>query len=213
MLVYILALLIGTGSVGLYLAAFLFPEVHRRFDLVWSGVGCFYALVLWVCAGRITGALLLGQIASVSLLGWLGWQTLSLRRAQTPVFLQTQLPPEATSASDVFQITIRQLRTNLRQSAGRSPLVEQLDQGIDRLEESWLGLRSWGNAWRDTMRGLQTEQASKPSEQPLAPPMPYANSDLYAEWSDEPESCPDLDTTEAEVMPSTSRLRSDQEQG
>lgn len=204
MLVYILALLVGSASVGLYLAAFLFPEVHHRFDLVWSGVGCFYALVLWVCAGRITGALLLGQVASVSLLGWLGWQTLSLRRAQTPVFLQTQLPPEATSASDVFQLTVRQLRANLRQSAGRSPLVDQLDQGIARLETAWQGLRSWGKALSDTTRegGLRAERSEL--EQPLAPPAPYAKSDLYAEWSDlEPESYPDLDTTEADVRSSS----------
>jgi hypothetical protein len=199
MLVYILALLVGSGSVGLYLAAFLFPEVHRRFDLVWSGVGCFYALVLWVCAGRITGALLLGQVANVALLGWLSWQTLSLRRAQTPVLLQTQLPPEANSASDVFQLTVRQLRANLHQSAGRSSLVEQLDQGIARLETAWLGLQSWGQAWRDTTQkgGLRAERAPAP-DQPLAPPAPYAKPDLYAEWSDlELESYPDLDTTEA----------------
>lgn len=200
MLVYILALLVGSGSVGLYLAAFLFPEVHRRFDLIWSGVGCFYALVLWVCAGRITGAVLLGQVASVALLGWLGWQTLSLRRAQTPVFLQTQVPPEATSASDLFQLTIRQLRTNLRQSAGRSPLVDQLDRGIARLEAAWLGLQSWGKALSDTtQKGGLRAQTDGP--EPLAPPTPYAKSDLYAEWSDEPESYPDLDTTETEIKP------------
>jgi hypothetical protein len=92
MLAYILALAVGFGSVAIYMAAFFFPEVHRKSDFPWSGVGLFYALILWVCAGRITGAVLLGQIASVALLGWFGWQTLILRRELTPVARQTPIP-------------------------------------------------------------------------------------------------------------------------
>ncbi|MDF0555437.1 Ycf66 family protein [Kamptonema sp. UHCC 0994] len=92
MLAYILALAVGLGSCAVYMAAFFFPEVHRKSDFLWSGVGLFYALILWVCAGRITGAVLLGQIASVALLGWFGWQTLTLRRELTPVAQQTPIP-------------------------------------------------------------------------------------------------------------------------
>lgn len=91
MLAYILALAVGFGSFAIYMAAFFFPEVHRKSDFLWSGVGLFYALILWVCAGRITGAVLLGQMASVALLGWFGWQTLILRRELTPMALQTPL--------------------------------------------------------------------------------------------------------------------------
>jgi hypothetical protein len=92
MLAYLLALAVGFGSLAIYMAAFFFPEVHRKSDFPWSGVGLFYALILWVCAGRITGAVLLGQIASVALLGWFGWQTLILRRELTPVARQTPIP-------------------------------------------------------------------------------------------------------------------------
>lgn len=92
MLAYILALAVGFGSLAIYMAAFFFPEVHRKSDFAWSGVGLFYALILWVCAGRITGAVLLGQIASVALLGWFSWQTLILRRELTPVARQTPIP-------------------------------------------------------------------------------------------------------------------------
>ncbi|WP_421654559.1 Ycf66 family protein [Leptothermofonsia sp. ETS-13] len=92
MLAYLLALVVGLGSFALYMAAFFFPEIHRKNDFIWSGVGLFYALVLWVCAERIRGGLLLGQTASVALLGWLGWQTLMMRRQVTPLEEQTALP-------------------------------------------------------------------------------------------------------------------------
>jgi Ycf66 protein N-terminus/Clp amino terminal domain, pathogenicity island component len=92
MLTYVLALAVALGSFVLYVTGFFFPEVHRKNDVIWSGVGLFYALVLWVCAGRITGGVLLGQTASVALLGWFGWQTLQLRRQLTPHEQQTPAP-------------------------------------------------------------------------------------------------------------------------
>ena len=95
MLAYVLALVIALGSLAIYMTAFFFPEVHRKEDFIWSGVGLFYALVLWVCAGRITGGVLLGQMASVALLGWFGWQTLTLRRSLTPAEDQTAIPSQS----------------------------------------------------------------------------------------------------------------------
>ena len=91
MLANILAVVIGLGSLGFYLAAFILPEVHRRSDFFWSGVGMFYAVVLWYCAKQINGAVLLGQTASVGLLLWLGYQTLLLRRETTPSAQQTPI--------------------------------------------------------------------------------------------------------------------------
>jgi hypothetical protein len=84
MLTYILALMVIVASAGLYSATFVLPEVSRKNDLAWSGVGLFYGLVLWVCAGRITGGVLLGQMASVGLIGWLGWQLIESRWNETP---------------------------------------------------------------------------------------------------------------------------------
>ncbi|MGB7444518.1 MAG: Ycf66 family protein [Coleofasciculaceae cyanobacterium] len=102
MLAYVLAIAIALGSLAFYLAAFFFPEVHRKEDFYWSGLGLFYALILWVCAGRITGAVLLGQMACVSLLCWLGWQTLSLRQALTAPEAQTQISPEVKAKIESF---------------------------------------------------------------------------------------------------------------
>ncbi len=84
MLTYLLAFVVGLASLGLYATTFALPEVSRKNDLIWSGVGLFYALVLWVCAGRITGGVLLGQLASTALIGWFGWQTLEGRWNATP---------------------------------------------------------------------------------------------------------------------------------
>ncbi|WP_448571101.1 Ycf66 family protein [Trichothermofontia sp.] len=94
MLPYILALVVAVGSLALYLSAFFFPETHRKGDIVFSGVGLFYALVLWVCANRFTGAALLGQTASVALLTWFGWQTLTLRRELVPSDRRTGFGPK-----------------------------------------------------------------------------------------------------------------------
>ena len=102
MLAYILALAVGLGSFSIYMAAFFFPEVHRKSDFTWSGVGLFYALILWACAGRITGALLLGQMAGVAMLGFFAWETLTLRRQVTPIAQQTPVPgPAALAAAGV----------------------------------------------------------------------------------------------------------------
>lgn len=104
MLAYLLAILVGFGSFALYMIAFFIPEVHRKNDFIWSGIGLFYGLILWGCAGRITGALLLGQIASVVLLGCLTWEMLNLRRSLTPVAQQTpiEIPQETVKSGSKF---------------------------------------------------------------------------------------------------------------
>jgi hypothetical protein len=92
MLPYILSILVGTGSIGMYLAALFVPEIYRRSDPLWSGVGLFYGLVLWVEADQFRGGLLLGQALSVLLLGWFVGQTLLLRRQNADPQDRTVLP-------------------------------------------------------------------------------------------------------------------------
>ncbi|MCA2957576.1 Ycf66 family protein [Microcystis sp. M010S1] len=81
MLPYILAVFVGLSSLYLLTTAFIAPDRHRQDDFLWSAVGLFYALVLWLCAGRITGAILLGQVAAAILFIAFAWQTLKLRQA------------------------------------------------------------------------------------------------------------------------------------
>ena len=78
----VLALVVGVGSLFCFSFGFVAPRLYRRQDLVWSGVGLFYALVLWFCAAQIRGAILLGTIANVALLGWLGFQVYLARWEQ-----------------------------------------------------------------------------------------------------------------------------------
>lgn len=81
MLPYILAIVVGLSSLYLLTTAFIAPDRHRQDDFLWSAVGLFYALVLWLCAERITGAILLGQVAAAILFIAFAWQTLKLRQA------------------------------------------------------------------------------------------------------------------------------------
>jgi hypothetical protein len=79
MLAVILALTVGLASLVFFFSAFFAPKLHRKDDFLWSGVGFFYALVLWLCAQRLTGGVLLGQGAATVLILSFAWQTLKLR--------------------------------------------------------------------------------------------------------------------------------------
>ncbi|MEH2404639.1 Ycf66 family protein [Nostoc sp.] len=129
MLAYVLALVVGLGSLAIYIAAFFFPEIHRKNDFIWSGVGLFYALVLWVFAPRITGGLLLGHVASVALLVWFGWQTLSLRRQLTPQAQQTQIPSPET------------VKTGIQEQVNKLSLQERLGQLQKGLGSTFSGVK------------------------------------------------------------------------
>jgi hypothetical protein len=92
MLSYLLVWIVSLGSVGFYLSGFLLPEVARKYDPIWSGLGLIYALDLLADHSHIRGGLLLGQMASVALIVWFGWQTVQQRRQLTPETERTPLP-------------------------------------------------------------------------------------------------------------------------
>lgn len=138
MFAHVLAVLLGLGSLTFYLAAFFYPEVHRRSDFLWGGLGLLYAVVLWFGSGQMTGLVLLGQVAVVALLLGLGWQTLTVRREKTPVYQQTPivLTPEvvggwAKSKLNELRIVpdenVRPVRLERRAIAGSAAPNARLD--------------------------------------------------------------------------------------
>lgn len=173
MLTYILALMVIVVSAGLYSATFVLPEVSRKNDLVWSGVGLFYGLVLWVCAGRITGGVLLGQMASVGLIGWLGWQMLEARWNEIP------------EAERVNQAKIQGLRdrlTGLTQSETAQKLKNQAQGAMSKAQSAVQDLgvpvetgktaSSGSKELGDTVSGMEaatTAEVLKRAEEPLKP--------------------------------------------
>ena len=110
LITHVLAALVGIGSVAFYMAAFFYPEVNRPRDVVWSGLGLVYALVLWFGAAQMSAAILLGQCIAGVLLGVLGYQTLSIRREKTPVYQQTPVVITPEVAGNWAKNKINQLR-------------------------------------------------------------------------------------------------------
>ena len=155
MLTYILALMVGLGSLTIYIAAFFFPEIHRKNDFIWSGVGLFYALVLWVFAPRITGGLLLGHMASVALLIWFGWQTLSLRRQLTPQTEQTPVPSPET------------LKTGIQEQMTKLSLQDRLGQIQSSIANIFSGAK---NKAQQTITKPAPETTPKTEETTSVPP-------------------------------------------
>lgn len=180
MLAYFLALAVGLGSFSIYMAAFFFPEVHRKSDFAWSGVGFFYALVLWACAGRITGALLLGQMAGVALLGWLVWETLSLRRQVTPIAQQTPIPASV----------------NLKGVAGGS-FPSFFGQKKDSAPKKPKFVRSNKPKSEVTATPVPTTSEVKVEEQPATPPVAELISESSIESTPESTIAPELPVSDS----------------
>lgn len=136
MLAYVLAIAVAFISFAFYMAAFFLPEVHRKDDFLWSGVGLFYALVLWVCAGRITGGVLLGQLAGVALVFWLGWETLTLRRAIAHPETRTEID-ESFSLTETLQSAFGKVFSLLRRQAPEpKPSLEKQTEAVADLSQA-----------------------------------------------------------------------------
>lgn len=124
MLSYILAIAVGLGSLSLYLATFVKPHLHRKDDFILSGLGLFYALVLWTCAGRITGGVLLGQVAGVALLSWFVWETLSLRGIFTKPDPETVISEVAKSK--IEEVSLSKLFNQIVNKFNQKPVINNI---------------------------------------------------------------------------------------
>lgn len=128
MLPYALAIAVGASSSVLFLTAFFLKDIHRQDDFFWSGIGLFYALVLWFCATSITGAVLLGQLAAVALLLAYFWQVIKLRGAIAN--------PEKIASLDKFSV-VSSLRNWLGRSQSTTPqtAVEEKSSSLVETED------------------------------------------------------------------------------
>ncbi len=163
MLTYVLALVVVLASLGLYSTTFVIPEVSRKNDLVWSGVGLFYGLVLWVCAGRITGGVLLGQMASVTLLGWMGWQMIEGRWNSVPEAQRVSTGKVAGWRSSLAGLSRSDTAVNLKKQA--QSVVSKAQEKIKDLGVPVeAGTQSTGNPTSDV-----TADLLKRADVPLKP--------------------------------------------
>ncbi|NJM85477.1 MAG: hypothetical protein HC839_04940 [Leptolyngbyaceae cyanobacterium RM2_2_21] len=187
---HLLAIAVGLGSFAFYMVAFFYPEVHRKSDFIWSGVGLFYGLVLWFCAGRITGALMLGQMSSTALVLVLGWQTLSLRRSRTPVALQT--PVSSGDLRRQAQQVWQQLQKGFGAGSGIDSLVKTARSVFNRLQET---LQKGITAATQPASNSQRITKPRPADyeytevEPRSPTPAAANPFLHSAKSPPPPRC------------------------
>ena len=106
-------------------------DIHRKDDFLWSGVGLFYALVLWFCARNITGAVLLGQASASILLVCFVWQTLKLRKAVAH--------PERAVAINNFSV-LRAFNGLLKRSKKPATTATPLEEPADVVTESKIAI-------------------------------------------------------------------------
>jgi hypothetical protein len=166
MLTYLLAIVVVLGSFTFYMTAFFFPELYRKYDLIWSGVGLFYGFVLWNHAGPIRGAVLLGQLAAAALIGWFGWQTLALRWEQVPVEQRTHVPFYKESFGKVVQAQTEQLITYLQSEQVKSQLPKNSQEFSQQARRLWHTAKAWTIALALALKASLTQATSpkSPSE-------------------------------------------------
>lgn len=199
MLAYILAVLVGTGSVGLYISAFFFPEIHRKQDFIWSGVGFFYALTLWIYARQETGGILVGQTSSVLLLGWFAWQTLKLRRQLVPVNQQTPIPSTTKLKEQLGlkQPTPKTAKPSAKVPAPVKPIAAPVEIPTTRHSQSQKAA-SVENPQPEPVR--QTVGGASPLENRPASPAPVVEEEAWIKLEVKPASAKPLGTA---VQPPT----------
>ncbi len=216
MLASVLAMLLGLGSLIFYMAAFLYPEVHRRSDFVWSGLGLLYAADLWFGAEQITPVVLLGQGVAVTLLAGLGWQTLTVRREKTPVYQQTPivLTPEVVgdwAKSKLNQLRIAPTETVRPATLKDRPLTgastERLRQGLNqRLDPRRRPLYDYEFVEDGVLEGATREvpeissedlEAAVSASEPIDPP--FAIAKIIAI---QPDESTQLESTQVEASDS-----------
>jgi Ycf66 protein N-terminus len=180
----LLGWIVALGSLGLYLSRFFLPEVQRKNDAIWSGVGLFYALMLWANGDRIKGGLLLGQMASVALIVWLGWQALQQRRQLAAPQDQTPLPESVQSSWPFVKTGLHRLVSTIKDGPASSP---EIVQGSSAEKKEF---KIGGLTIPLDLSGLLATVKGSPSQETTAIPKTSSADGKDEDWGDEVVSEP-----------------------
>ncbi|AFY62449.1 Ycf66 protein N-terminus [Synechococcus sp. PCC 6312] len=190
MLTYLLAWAVAFGSFGLYLTAFFFPELHRKNDLILSGVGLFFALTLWIYADRLRGGLLLGETAAVVLIFWFAWQSFKYRQQLTDPKLKT----DASQAQELFQAIKSVLPGQKSETDGvpTSKIAGQISEWVSKVDLDKLKGQFQGVFQKAPLPSPKAIDPSVTSEIP-------GSETALDEFADEIETVAEVQTTAVEV--------------
>ena len=136
MLAYFLAIVVAFVSLTLYLTAFLRPQIHRQDDFLWSGLGLFYSLTIWICAGRITGAVLLGQLAIVIVIVAFIWENSQLRKTITSGSDSNQALEGFSILSLIASLLSKFPSLNQQKKAKQEPVSQPPSSSSETITES-----------------------------------------------------------------------------
>jgi hypothetical protein len=178
MLSNLLALMVGSGGLALITGAFLAPKLYRNNDLIWGGVALFYGLVLWFCSTQIRGAVLLGDSAAVSLIGWLGWQAFlgrwgSLSEADRAQLLDGSAIQRQFKALTSGQTLPGVMATGAPAKTATAPIAQASDaitsaqtQLKAQAEEAKAAVQSSSQAVKKTLQDAAAKVNASPSDRP-----------------------------------------------
>lgn len=210
MLSLALVLIVGLGSIGLYLTAYVYPEIHRKTDVWWSGTGLFYALILLIYRRPV--GLLLGHTASVVLLVWLSYQALQRRWAM--VEANPAQPDPGTWGADVRKISDQAIAkiTSVNWQGLWEKMGQQADDGTSDKSilppaiKQRLDLSGLGEKLKGMISGKQTSEVEAPTEtvQPTAMSSPIVDAPVTEPTAETPtESVSDTTVPPAPIADST----------
>jgi len=175
MLSLALVLIVGLGSAGLYLTAYVYPEIHRKTDVWWSGTGLFYALILLIYRRPI--GLLLGHTASVVLLAWLSYQALQRRWAM--IEANPAQPEAGTWGAEARKVSDQVIAkiTSVDWQGLWEKMGKQANDGTSEKSilppalKQRLDLSGLGEKLKGMISGKQTTETDAPTEtvQPVEP--------------------------------------------
>lgn len=154
MLHSLLAWTMGLGSLGLFASGFFLPEIRRKNDLIWSGIGLFYALVMTVDSGRLRGGMILEELASVILIVWFALQILKQRRRSAPPEKLTPLPNSMETWTTFLKEGWGRLQKSFSDPDALEALFAEEDEDslidISKLSATITGLFNKGNTERSS---------------------------------------------------------------